>query len=838
MEIHFDFPPIFKPFIQDHKKWDGIKCQIGTNKFYQYTIEALGPFFFLSRTSFFKSSQNFLIFLQNYIIKDIPDKRTLILYVNSSTKQIPSITLILNSDSKFCEICKYFLSLKKKINDLFLHPQKCEGIYSLDFEVYKDGMQKPVKSMVNLFIRCEKWIIQIIDYDEQAGILTTECTKDNISIYPCVENPEKFREPQKIMQFFFLDVKTEKNLIYIDAKDTQTMINWILITYYIMNLNSGNIDNNNNASVNISNNNNNYNDNNNDNNNNNIIIDSGNSNITINNDNNHKNNNDDYEENTDNSVNSDLDGLSIFYNSFRNDDENLFTLHTSNDSDNSHSLTLSNDSNSTRSFGSIKKNAMHKDINTVRLQKRNLINENDDYVIPNNQKELILEQISYQKEKYSNKIHNIFQPPKYKEIIDTSIVSLSGKENKSLLLQSLFNVLNDDINRNNQDFIDFQFNFQSVEDIAQSSLDEMIKEENFDLTIFFPFSEYPEYDINLLKNAKKPQNEFIDLFNSLVVDLHSCSCDQPLNMNQNNVLSLCYLVGCIIVNGLRKFIDTSSKVSIVSLFRELSNSFKIIADEIEKSDCQKTCQQASIAASLMLKNKLFYPFLYEVSHSNGWSSKYYLPSAMLSNNDFIADLIRTIESTNDTTNNAKCSLSIFENLNFDIQITSKIFKTKLEDKFYRFAFTPLFAYLEIDDLFDPLKQNKVEIISRQFEVGLIKKKPWDIIEKLSQEQRIPISLNSNSSSENFKKSVISHKKTKKIAKISELSQITHIFKQSLDEWISEELESKSIHIYFILIHVNLIILNMDNYYSDSSLMDPFKVSYIAKKLYKYVSQNY
>ena len=338
----------------------------------------------------------------------------------------------------------------------------------------------------------------------------------------------------------------------------------------------------------------------------------------------------------------------------------------------------------------------------------------------------------------------------------------------------------------------------------------MSSEDKIDLDSFFKFSEYPDYDITQLTNSVRPRNRFIDEFTQLDQGLRQ-SGSSSLDLNNFYVVRLCFLVACTIVNGLKEFTDQSSTVSIVEPLKQMSFILPEI-DQIvnEIGSLQTTCEQASVAATMLIGKNLLGAFLREVKRAGEWASKYYLESATLSNFEFLDTFVLMLEPMLNT-------------MTFNIDSSSTIFKSASADDVNRYAYTPLFAYLEIDGLFDQ-GSDPVKIISKQFEVGLKKSKKflnmtaWDVLEKLSQDQRYSASYygkftNSISASKAFFGSS----------------------KSKLESWISEAVNSKSIHQFFMLVHINLTLLNNSDYYEESSLIDPFRANYVMKKLCKYIS---
>lgn len=454
-------------------------------------------------------------------------------------------------------------------------------------------------------------------------------------------------------------------------------------------------------------------------------------------------------------------------------------------------------------------------LDSIRNDKSKKVDNNDDYNIPSDMEARLERSFADLKNKYANAAKDdekseIFKVPSYNDIISNTLVSMSTFLNtgsRTMQIKTLINTIGDD---GESDIVDFPYVDQNDEETVEATLNNMSSEDKIDLDSFFKFSEYPEYDVSQLANSGRPKNTFINEFTQLDQGLRQ-SGSASLDLNNVYVVRLCFLVACTIVNGLKDFVDQSSTVSLIDPLKEISTiipDLDQIVTEINK--VQTTCEQASIVSTMLIKKNLLGDFVREVKKSDKWPSKFYLPSAMFSNYEFLDTFVLILEP-------------ILNTMTFNIESSSTLFKTASADDINRYALTPLFAYLEIDDLFSQ-GTDPVKVISRQFEIGLKKSKKflnltaWEVLEKLSQDQRYSASYYS-----------------KYMNSINASKAFFGTAKSKFESWISEALNSKSIHQYFMLVHINLTLMNSPNYYEESSLMDQFRANYIMKKLCKYIS---
>lgn len=481
------------------------------------------------------------------------------------------------------------------------------------------------------------------------------------------------------------------------------------------------------------------------------------------------------------------------------------------------SATNSTEGGRSRSFSMKRRNSNIKSqaLDSIRSDKPPEVDINDEYIIPPDMEKRLEQSFEDLDKKYQDVIKNdtkceTFKAPNYNDFVSTTLVSMSTLMNpnsRTMQIKTLLNTIDAD---ESLDVVDFPFADQDDAETVEETLSTMSSEDKIDLDSFFKFSEYPDYDITQLTNSVRPRNRFIDEFTQLDQGLRQ-SGSSSLDLNNFYVVRLCFLVACTIVNGLKEFTDQSSTVSIVEPLKQMSFILPEI-DQIvnEIGSLQTTCEQASVAATMLIGKNLLGAFLREVKRAGEWASKYYLKSATLSNFEFLDTFVLMLEPMLNT-------------MTFNIDSSSTIFKSASADDVNRYAYTPLFAYLEIDGLFEQ-GSDPVKIISKQFEVGLKKSKKflnmtaWDVLEKLSQDQRYSASYygkftNSISASKAFFGSS----------------------KSKLESWISEAINSKSIHQFFMVVHINLTLLNNSDYYEESSLIDPFRANYVMKKLCKYIS---
>ncbi|OHT07012.1 hypothetical protein TRFO_24828 [Tritrichomonas foetus] len=443
-------------------------------------------------------------------------------------------------------------------------------------------------------------------------------------------------------------------------------------------------------------------------------------------------------------------------------------------------------------------------------QETGYISEDANYDIP---KEAHIEERLAELEKRYSKTDTfeIFIPPSFDEILGNarySVTSVNLPSTRPLQIKTLMESIAGD----ESEIIDFPFVDEPDEKIVENTLNEILCDERINLSDFFNFREFPEFDESSLQYADKPIIPFFKEFTDV---------DEGLRMTNKTVhdqtepyaMRFCSLIGCVLLNGLRDFTNSHSTINLADIFTEIAEGLSELKPMITEMRTENTTvAQASIAASILIKKNMLCTFLREVNRNDTWTNKYYLPSSIFANYEFVETFVLTLEQ-------------ILNKQTFNIEVSSNIINHHSED-FIKFALTPLFAYLEIDELTNP-ECDPVRVIARQFEVGLkrkgkivnaiVKASPWDMLSSLAQ---IP---NDSSLWQDFVSSITTIKK---------ISSGT----SKLEDWLRENLNRHMLHIWFLIIVVNK--KNIESFYDDdSSLIDPFRAKYVAKKIYNYLKAN-
>lgn len=855
------FPAIFTPLHPLPLEWKGIECQfIQAKAKHTYDIHTCGPFLYLIPTG--KKAHQFMIFTPNHSCSKPKEekKNKFILPIHSPFKIIPTLAFVSSKEKVLLEIMDYIKKINDDTNNFLITMRINENIANNEFQQFSEDLTKPINVVSSIQYIRHQFRFQTLEKETGKQNLDFELKQSNIVVFPCIDLPHKFGNNDFAIMSFCLFTSQQKAYFF-KTPNQNEMTKWILYLHIY----SNRIESNPNdllsklvtqpaspppqqskqssaktiqkpttapntgmkprplkkvattfAAL--------------------PITPTETPKKTL------KKRPQQTIQQTSQSQPITVKPLSDIFATSKNDedeDDNDFSMQVENlsieikqpeEEKNEQETENENDPNAQTenpqlsipisprsSFG--RRLSLHESsvAHFINKDKQNQDSENIGFNIPPDYQQRAEKSLHEYEEEHKQLTvkKDVFTPPDFDELISKSIVSMStviSEDTRAMQIQTLINSIHDD---NTNEIVDFSFIDQSDEEIVQTTLNEMKDEDTIHLSQFFNFKEFPEYDQEALINSSRPFNPLYSEFTAIDQGLRQ-SGSSGLTLTNPYASKLCFLVACVLVNGLKEFSDQSSTVSLVGPFTDLMTilpDLESVVTEIRNEEL--TLAQASIASTILIKKNTLGIFLREAKRNDEWISKYYLNSSLMANYEFLETFVLMLEPMLNT-------------MTFNIAVTPNIFKGMPEDEINRFALTPMFAYLEINDLFKP-GANAAKIIAKQFDVGLKKRgrflsiSSWDVLDKISQGQ---------------KKSTLSKDFSNSVGASPNLFGAANFFgkaSSNLESWVSIAIQNEKIHVWFLLVHVNLILMGNPYYYEEASLNDPYRVNYITKKIYKFFS---
>lgn len=400
--------------------------------------------------------------------------------------------------------------------------------------------------------------------------------------------------------------------------------------------------------------------------------------------------------------------------------------------------------------------------------------------------------------------HDIFTPPSYEKLSqDNQITKITLEEQtdiQKLIDDALESLVGEDVHA-------IEPNIYYPEESNQEIVDKTISAHSdikVDFASYFNFSLFPHFSTDYLQNPGSYTCDFLTQFIVMDNQLRTSTASSH-ELSDPDGKRLCFLVCALLLNGYKEY----PYGSFLNALREMQLAVSELAPICIKIESRKKLtilEEGTLIASDLLTMNLLGTFLREIKRNDEWVNRFYNKTAFLMNDDLLDNIIITLQPILNTH-----SFEVDPRMN-ETEISKSFTK---EDK-KRFIDTPGFAYLDIDQIFEP-NADPVRIIAKQIEYGIMPGRflgtnTWDIITEISKERH------ENVEWEKFEDYI-------KFNSGKLLQGTSH-----LENLIRESIAIKKVHIWFLYIAAERSILSK-YYYPDSSLLDYYRVKYIASKLY-------